>query len=168
MDASEDTPLHEQNFHNILLWMPNWIGDVILVLPALQALRKKFLHSRITAVVRAPADQLLLSHPAVDTVMQIPSGRDKGFLAGLRFALKLRKYQFDLGIVFPNSFHSGFRSRSLLLPKGPTTGSIIFSTFCPLSNWTRASAGFCRSTKTGKTPWPMNFLKKSVGGKARF
>ena len=108
MDESEETPLHEQDFHNILLWMPNWIGDVILVLPAMQALRKKFPHSRITAVVRAPADQLLLSHPAVDTVMQIPSGRDKGFLAGLRFALKLRKYQFDLGIVFPNSFHSGF------------------------------------------------------------
>ncbi len=108
MHDSEDVPLHEQDFHNILLWMPNWIGDVILVMPTLQALRKKFPHSRITAVVKAPADQLLLSHPAVDTVMQVPSGEKKGFLSGLRFACKLRKYQFDLGVVFPNSFHSGF------------------------------------------------------------
>jgi len=108
MDDLDETPLHEQDFHNILLWMPNWIGDVILVMPALNALRQKFPHSRITAVAKAPQDQLLLAHPAVDTVMQIPSGPDKGFLAGLRFALRLRKYQFDLGVVFPNSFHSGF------------------------------------------------------------
>jgi len=106
MNDPEDTPLHEQDFHNILLWMPNWIGDVILVMPALSALRKKFPHSRITAVAKAPSDQLLLSHPAVDTVMQIPSGSDKGFFAGSRFACKLRKYQFDLGVVFPNSFYS--------------------------------------------------------------
>lgn len=106
MDEPEDTPLHEKDFHNILLWMPSWIGDVILVLPALSALRKKFPHSRITAVAKAPADQLLSLHPVVDTVMQVPSGSGKGFLSGMRFACKLRKYQFDLGIVFPNSFHS--------------------------------------------------------------
>ncbi|MCH8311663.1 MAG: lipopolysaccharide heptosyltransferase II [Nitrospinae bacterium] len=106
MDEPKETPLHEKDFHNILLWMPNWIGDVILVMPALSALRKKFPHSRITAVVKAPADKLLSAHPAVDTVMQLPSGPSKGFLAGLRFAGRLRKYQFDLGIVFPNSIRS--------------------------------------------------------------
>jgi len=106
MDEPEGTPLHERNFHNILLWMPSWIGDVILVMPALSALRQKFPHSRITAVAKNPANQLLLTHPAVDTVLQIPSGPKKGFLAGFRFAAKLRKYQFDLGIVFPNSIHS--------------------------------------------------------------
>ncbi len=106
MDEPEETPLHEKDFHNILLWMPSWIGDVILVMPALSALREKFPHSRITAVAKAPAEQLLFAHPAVDTVMRIPSGPDKGFLGGMRFACQLRKYQFDLGIAFPNSFHS--------------------------------------------------------------
>ncbi len=62
MDEPDETPLHEKDFHNILLWMPNWIGDVILVMPALSALRKKFPHSRITAVAKAPADQLLSAH----------------------------------------------------------------------------------------------------------
>ncbi len=106
MDESEETPLHDKDFHNILLWMPNWIGDVILAMPALSALREKFPHSRITALAKFPADQLLLAHPAVDTVMQVPSGPEKGFLAEWRLARKLRKYQFDLGIVFPNSIHS--------------------------------------------------------------
>lgn len=125
MNDPEDTPLDEQNFHNILLWMPSWIGDVILVLPSLQALRDKFPHSRITAVARFPADQLLQSHPAVDTVMQVPSGRDKGFLAGLKFAWRLRKYRFDLGVVFPNSFHSG-----LLLSVAGAKNRLGFATDC--------------------------------------
>jgi heptosyltransferase-2 len=106
MSEPEEKPLHEQSFHNILLWMPNWIGDVILALPALQSLRAKYPHSRITAVVKAPADQILMAHPAVDTVIPIPSTSKGGFLAGLRFARKLRKYRFDLGVVFPNSIHS--------------------------------------------------------------
>jgi heptosyltransferase-2 len=125
MSEPEDTPLDEQDFHNILLWMPSWIGDVILVLPSLQALRDKFPHSRITAVAKAPADQLLQSHPAVDTVMQVPAGRDKSFLAGLKFAWKLRKYQFDLGVVFPNSFHS-----ALLLSVAGAKNRLGFATDC--------------------------------------
>jgi lipopolysaccharide heptosyltransferase II len=103
MNEPEEKPLHEQEFHNILLWMPNWIGDVVLAMPALQALRVKYPHSRITAVVKPPADQILTAHPAVDTVIPIPSG---GLLTGLRFARRLSKYRFDLGIVFPNSIHS--------------------------------------------------------------
>jgi len=106
MNEPEEKPLHEQSFHSILLWMPNWIGDVILVLPALQSLRAKYPHSRITAVAKAPADQLLTAHPAVDTVIEIPAKSKGEALAGLRFARKLRKYRFDLGIVFPNSIHS--------------------------------------------------------------
>jgi len=106
MDTSSESPLDEKDLHNILLWMPNWIGDVVLVLPALQALREKYPHSRITAVAKAPSDQLLFAHSAIDTVIQIPSGQTGGFLARLRFAGKLRKYQFDLGIVFPNSLES--------------------------------------------------------------
>ncbi|GJL79141.1 MAG: ADP-heptose--LPS heptosyltransferase [Nitrospinaceae bacterium] len=106
MNEPEEKPLDEQNFHNILLWMPNWIGDVILALPALNSLRAKYPQSRITAVAKTPADQLLSAHPAVDTVIPFPFKPESGFLAGMRFSVKLRKYQFDLGIVFPNSIHS--------------------------------------------------------------
>ncbi len=106
METESESPLHEQNFHNICLWMPNWIGDVVLALPAIQSLRKRYPHSRITAVAKAPSDQLLLSHPAIDTVIQIPSGPKSGFFSRIGFACKLRKYQFDLGIAFPNSLSS--------------------------------------------------------------
>ena len=98
--------LGEKELNHILLWMPNWIGDVILVLPAIQGLRKKFPEARITALVRPPSHEILSLHPSIDTVIKFPFSREGGFLDQVSFARRLRKYQFDLGIVFPNSFRS--------------------------------------------------------------
>ncbi|MFQ5450289.1 MAG: lipopolysaccharide heptosyltransferase II [Nitrospinaceae bacterium] len=115
MDPSPPTPLHDQDFHNILLWMPNWIGDVVLALPALQSLRKKYPHARITAVTKKPSDEILFYHPAIDTVLTMPSQENSGLLNKVRFARTLRKYRFDLGVVFPNSIQSAI----LLVLAGP-------------------------------------------------
>ena len=40
-------PLHSQDIHKILLWMPNWIGDVVLTLPVIQSLRRAYPVARI-------------------------------------------------------------------------------------------------------------------------
>ncbi|MEK9628052.1 MAG: lipopolysaccharide heptosyltransferase II [Nitrospinota bacterium] len=104
----ESRPLYNQDIHSIVLWMPNWIGDVVLTLPSLQALRRAYPKARITAVVKPPSDELLLGHPAINTVLSLPSGKDSGFWNRVKFARSLKKYQFDVGIVFPNSFGSAF------------------------------------------------------------
>ena len=106
MNESAEKPLHEKDIHNILLWMPNWIGDVVLAIPALQSLRRKFPHSRISAAVKSPADELLSGHPAVDTVIPIPLYAKNSLFSSVRFARNLKKYQFDLGVVLPNSLRS--------------------------------------------------------------
>ena len=96
----------EEIFH-IAVWMPSWIGDVVLALPALQALRGIYPNTRITAIIKFPTGQLLSSHKAVvDTILQFPKNKADGYIKQYSYALGLRKYKFDLGIVFPNSFHS--------------------------------------------------------------
>ena len=95
----------EEIFH-IVLWMPSWIGDVVLSLPALKSLRIIYPDSRITAIVKPPTEQLLSGHPALDSILKFPSNKGDGFVSQFNYALGLRKYRFDLGIVFPNSFHS--------------------------------------------------------------
>jgi heptosyltransferase II len=105
----EYQPLYDQEIRSIVLWMPNWIGDVVLTLPVLQSLRRAYPKARITAVVKSPSDELLLGHPTtINTVIPLPSGSDSGNLARIKFAISLKKYQFDVGIVFPNSFSSAF------------------------------------------------------------
>ncbi|MFQ5672222.1 MAG: lipopolysaccharide heptosyltransferase II [Nitrospinales bacterium] len=98
--------MNEKKNHNILLWLPNWIGDVILSLPAIQALHDKFQDARITAVVKPPIQELLMGHPAIDSVIKSPTGENSGFPDQVHFARGLRYYNFDLGIVFPNSFRA--------------------------------------------------------------
>ena len=101
-------PLKDQDIHSIILWMPNWIGDVILTIPSLQSLRRAYPKARITAIVKPPSDELLLGHPAINTVLSLPSGSDSGLWKHVKFARRLKKYRYDMGIVFPNSFRSAF------------------------------------------------------------
>ena len=107
MKMSYTEPIEKKEFFNLLLWMPNWIGDVIMVLPVVQSLRKRFPNARITLALKAPARELLIGHPAVDTILQVPPVKSAGFFEQVRFALRLRKYRFDFGVVFSNSFRSG-------------------------------------------------------------
>lgn len=101
-------PLHSQDIQNFLLWMPNWIGDVVLTLPVIQSLRRAYPVARIFVVAKSPSIELLLGHPAVDTVLTLPSGPENGFWQRIGFARSLKKYSFDVGVVFPNSFGSAF------------------------------------------------------------
>ncbi len=104
---STEQDLSAREFVSILLWMPNWIGDVILALPTIDSLRKRFPQSRITTVVRAPADELLRGMPLVDSVITSPP-RKASLWAQVQFARGLKKYNFDLAVAFPNSFRSAF------------------------------------------------------------
>jgi heptosyltransferase-2 len=101
-------PLHSQDIQSFLLWMPNWIGDVVLTLPVIQSLRRAYPVARIFVVAKPPSNELLLGHPAVDTVLTLPSGPENGFWQRVGFARSLKKYSFDVGAVFPNSFGSAF------------------------------------------------------------
>ena len=99
-------PLDKEEIHHMALWMPNWIGDVIFVLPTVQRLRGCYPNARITAIVRAPSDELLSDCRDLDSVIRFPRNKGDGYVKQLNYAYGLRKYRFDLGIVFPNSLHS--------------------------------------------------------------
>jgi lipopolysaccharide heptosyltransferase II len=106
-----DASFEENDIHNILLWMPSWIGDVILALPAVEALRKRFPDARIVSAGPKSSLEILVDHPDVDSVIEIPSKRESGWFQRFRFAKNLKKYRFDLGVVFPNSIGSALMLR---------------------------------------------------------
>ena len=106
MQENTISMLEKEEILHIVLWMPSWIGDVVLSLPALQTLRTLYPSARITAIVKSPADRLLYDHSPLDSVIQFPKNQGDGFIKQFDYALGFRKYQFDLGIVFPNSFYS--------------------------------------------------------------
>jgi lipopolysaccharide heptosyltransferase II len=101
-------PLYNQDIRSFLLWVPNWIGDVVLTLPVIQSLRRAYPMAQISVVAKSPSDELLLGHPAINTVLTFPSGIENGFWQKVKFARNLKKFNFDVGVLFPNSFSSAF------------------------------------------------------------
>jgi heptosyltransferase-2 len=88
----------------IVVRPPNWLGDAVLALPALAAIRRHFRDAHLT-VAAAPGVAALFregTDVAPDDVMDLPT-RTRAAVAALR------DRQFDVGVLFPNSFRSAWQ-----------------------------------------------------------
>lgn len=92
----------------ILVRSTNWIGDVVMTLPALEALRERFPKSRITVLARPWVTPLVCAHPAVDEVLELAKGRGRvrDVLEVLRTAGQARSERFDVAVLFQNAFEA--------------------------------------------------------------
>jgi heptosyltransferase II len=91
----------------ILVFLPNWVGDVVMATPALAALRAHFPAARIVALSRPYVREVLDGAGLVDEAR----GRDSlksgaSVAAQLRDAWALRRERFDLAILMTNSLRT--------------------------------------------------------------
>lgn len=94
---------------NIIVRMPNWVGDVIMATPVLTDLRKTFPDSHITAMCRSPMGELLQEFPDIDEIFCFTKAsrlvrRDEK----RNIMEKLEKGNYDLGLILPNTFSSAW------------------------------------------------------------
>src|SRR3954453_9564143 len=94
-------------FRKILVRATNWIGDAVMSLPALQALRAHHPEARITLLARPWVADLYGREPFCDEVVpyQAPRGA-KGIRTQWRIAFDLRERAFACAILLPSSFES--------------------------------------------------------------
>jgi heptosyltransferase-2 len=94
-------------FRNILVRATNWVGDAVMSVPALAALRDRFPMARITIVARPWVAALYESEPFCNELLcyDLPGGA-RGILSKWKFARTLSERDFDCAIVLPNSFES--------------------------------------------------------------
>jgi heptosyltransferase-2 len=83
---------------------PNWLGDAVLALPAIAAVRRAFRDAELT--IAAPAGIAAVfreqTDASPDQVLELPASR-----AGVTAAL--RGGRFDLAVLLPNSFRSAWQ-----------------------------------------------------------
>ena len=92
----------------IALFLPNWVGDLVMATPAMRAIRNHFSDAEITAVLRPGVADVLTGLTLVDRQLQHdPRGADAS-MKGWPFAQRLRNEQFDIAVLFPNSWRSGW------------------------------------------------------------
>ncbi len=88
----------------ILVRSPNWLGDAVLALPALRALRSAHPEAHIAVLARAWVAGLYRREPAVSLVIPYPSAKGPGgWLEKARLAARLARAAFDWALILPNS-----------------------------------------------------------------
>jgi heptosyltransferase-2 len=88
----------------ILVRVPNWIGDAVMVLPALKEISRLHSGAEIWVAGRGWVTDLFIGLDYVHDVLSIPE--TSGFSSLRKFGRKLRGLEFDAGVLFTNSFGS--------------------------------------------------------------
>jgi heptosyltransferase-2 len=83
---------------NIALFLPNWVGDVVMATPAIRAIRQLHPSARLIGVMKPYVADVLGGSGWLDAI--IPA--DNFFSA----VWQLRHERPDLAVLFPNSFRS--------------------------------------------------------------
>lgn len=88
---------------NILVRGVNWIGDAVMTMPSLKALRKAFPEARISLLVKPSVAAIFEKDPNIDEII-IYENRHRGFLGRLKFAYSLRRRGFTKAVLLQNAF----------------------------------------------------------------
>jgi lipopolysaccharide heptosyltransferase II/tetraacyldisaccharide 4'-kinase len=93
-------PAGAEKVRQVLLRVPNWLGDAVMALPVLPALKRRFPQAAITVWAAPRVAPLYAHHPQVAATVTPPPG-----LVKVRELLRLRG-RFEVGVALPNSFEA--------------------------------------------------------------
>jgi heptosyltransferase-2 len=87
----------------------NWLGDLVMSLPAMRAVRRAFASAHLAVLVRKELAGFFEGADWLDEVLPYSPGSGlAGFGARRRIIAELRLRGYDLAVVMPNSFESAF------------------------------------------------------------
>lgn len=88
---------------NILVRGVNWIGDAVMTMPALRALKKAFPEAGISLLLKPSVAPIFEKDPNIDNII-LCDCRFEGVTGRLRLAYELRKRRFSKALLFQNAF----------------------------------------------------------------
>ncbi len=104
-------------FQKILVRATNWVGDAVMSIPALQALRERFPGAHISVLARPWVAGLYGREPFCDELIPYEAPRGwNGWREKWRVAADLRSRQFDCAILLQNAFESAALVRLAGIP----------------------------------------------------
>jgi heptosyltransferase-2 len=107
-----------QPIRRVLVRAPNWLGDVVMALPALDMLRRRFPDAHLAVMLRPHLAPLLEGLPWIDAL--IPHRHARGlasFASRHELARKLEVQRFDLAVLLTNSLGTAFDMAWARIPR---------------------------------------------------
>lgn len=105
------------NPKKILVRATNWVGDAVMSLPALEALRARFAAAEIVVVAKPWVSELYWHHPAVSRlIVYDPEGEHQGLRGFWKLVRRLRAERFEAAILLQNAFHAAWMAWRARIP----------------------------------------------------
>ena len=99
------TPIDPATIRRVLIRANNWIGDVVMISPAVRALRTHFAGARVAMLAKSWVLETLRGDPSFDDLIEYDSaGAHRGLRGRLRLAAILGRERFDLAVLFQKAF----------------------------------------------------------------
>lgn len=94
----------------IAMFLPNWIGDVVMATPAIRAVREHFPSARLIAVCKPYVSAILDGSPWFNEVIRFDKKGPRS-QRSLGVACSLRRERLDATVLFTNSFRAALVAR---------------------------------------------------------
>jgi heptosyltransferase II len=112
--ARKTAPPPQLQPFRILVRSSNWLGDAVMTIPALRAIKHGRPDAHVTVLVPAKLADIYRLIPEVDEIIAFPPIKGKGLLKTIRGIFHVftvsrmvkRHAPFDAGILFPNSIRT--------------------------------------------------------------
>ena len=104
-----------ENIKRIVVRGTNWVGDAVMIVPALRSLRRLLPNAHITLATRSWSRGLFDGADFLDDLL-IYDRAPGEFMAPLRQAREWRQRSFDLAILFQNAFEAALIARVARVP----------------------------------------------------
>jgi len=102
----------------IMIRATNWVGDAIMALPALHAVRRRFPDAHISLVARPSVVDLYRDQGVCDELISYDTkGPHQGFRGREALAAELRSHNFDVALLLQNAFDAAWLVWRAGIPK---------------------------------------------------
>src|SRR5215475_6063047 len=102
----------------ILIRATNWVGDAIMALPALSAVREKFAEAEISVLGRPYVLDIYREQEIAHELIAYDSaGEDQGFAGRQRLVAQLRERKFDVALLLQNAFDAAWLAWRAKIPE---------------------------------------------------
>jgi heptosyltransferase-2 len=93
----------------ILVRAPNWVGDAVMAIPALEAIRRTHASDEICLLARPAVADVFLGQPFADRILQYDfRGKHRGWFGRERLVHQLREEKFDIAMLLQNAFDAAW------------------------------------------------------------